>query len=381
MIASRSASGPIAQNTVSRMIIGGETGFRMMIALPRSAPPTASMACAVVSVNSSILARVPGPADREAIEATISAYGTGVTLETACTIGMVACPPQVIMLIFGASDVDVDIDRGADERPDGRRGQVDGDDPGLGVAGRVGDVRLGRGCLEHQIGQFVLVEQPIDATGAGLHPQLRGPGQAVGGRVDPDHVADLDVVAALQLDEQVGADVARPDDGGGRLAAVGRGSRVAVVAVVDDVVVDDAVISGVVMVASLRRSLHCARTHGHHQAMRTGERNTFDSVIGRAAALLGAFDARHLSMGVSELSRRSGLPKSTTARLAAELTTHGFLERTDGTRPETRHQTVRIGRTGFPATQAARGGAAVHGGSAPGQPADGASGRAGGAPR
>ena len=65
--------------------------------------------------------------------------------------------------------------------------------------------------------------------------------------------------------------------------------------------------------------------------MRTGERNTFDSVVGRAAALLGAFDARHLSMGVSELSRRSGLPKSTTARLAAELTTHGFLEKAEGT--------------------------------------------------
>ena len=65
--------------------------------------------------------------------------------------------------------------------------------------------------------------------------------------------------------------------------------------------------------------------------MRTGERNTFDSVVGRASALLGAFDARHLSMGVSELSRRSGLAKSTTARLAAELTEHGFLERTNGT--------------------------------------------------
>jgi DNA-binding IclR family transcriptional regulator len=64
--------------------------------------------------------------------------------------------------------------------------------------------------------------------------------------------------------------------------------------------------------------------------MRTGERNTFDSVVGRASALLGAFDARHLSMGVSALSRRSGLAKSTTARLAAELTEHGFLERTNG---------------------------------------------------
>ena len=58
---------------MSRMIIGGSAGFRTMIALPRSAPPTTSIALAVVSVNSSMLARVPGPADRDAMEATISA--------------------------------------------------------------------------------------------------------------------------------------------------------------------------------------------------------------------------------------------------------------------------------------------------------------------
>ena len=45
----------------------------MIIALPRSAPPTTSRALAVVSVNSSILARVPGPADFDETEATISA--------------------------------------------------------------------------------------------------------------------------------------------------------------------------------------------------------------------------------------------------------------------------------------------------------------------
>ena len=64
--------------------------------------------------------------------------------------------------------------------------------------------------------------------------------------------------------------------------------------------------------------------------MRTGERNTHDSVIGRAAALLSAYDSRHLAIGVSELARRSGLAKTTTARLAAELAEHGFLERAGG---------------------------------------------------
>ncbi len=50
----------------------------MMIALPRPAPPTFSIAWDVVSVNSSMFARVPGgPADFDEIDATISAYGTG----------------------------------------------------------------------------------------------------------------------------------------------------------------------------------------------------------------------------------------------------------------------------------------------------------------
>ncbi len=52
-----------------------------------------------------MLARVPGPADLDAIEATISAYGTGVTRETAATIGIVAWPPQVTMLTFGRVEV------------------------------------------------------------------------------------------------------------------------------------------------------------------------------------------------------------------------------------------------------------------------------------
>ena len=58
---------------VSRMIIGGSAGFRMMIALPRSAPPMVSTPRRVVLVNSSMLARVPGPADTDDTDATISA--------------------------------------------------------------------------------------------------------------------------------------------------------------------------------------------------------------------------------------------------------------------------------------------------------------------
>ncbi|KAM9862958.1 hypothetical protein ACI1US_01198 [Leucobacter sp. BZR 635] len=89
--------------TVSRMIIGGSAGFITMMALPRAAPPTTSRPREVVSVNSSMFARVPGPADFEEIDATISAYFTGVTWEIAATIGIVACPPQVTMFtLFSA---------------------------------------------------------------------------------------------------------------------------------------------------------------------------------------------------------------------------------------------------------------------------------------
>lgn len=73
-----------------------------MIAFPFFAPPTLSMARAVVSVNSSIFARVPGPALLLEIVATISAYETGATRLIACTIGIVACPPQVTRFTFGS---------------------------------------------------------------------------------------------------------------------------------------------------------------------------------------------------------------------------------------------------------------------------------------
>ncbi len=82
-MASRSASAGIAQKIVSCISIGGSAGLRMMIALPRCAPPIVSTPRAVVLVNSSMLARVPGPADGDATLATISAYSTGTTRETA----------------------------------------------------------------------------------------------------------------------------------------------------------------------------------------------------------------------------------------------------------------------------------------------------------
>lgn len=54
-----------------------------------------------------------------------------------------------------------------------------------------------------------------------------------------------------------------------------------------------------------------------------------DPVIDRAFALLAAFDAGHRSLGLGELSRRSGLPTSTALRLATRLVAAGALERHD----------------------------------------------------
>lgn len=52
------------------------------------------------------------------------------------------------------------------------------------------------------------------------------------------------------------------------------------------------------------------------------------SVLARGLAIIDAFDDTHALLGVSELARRTGLPKSTVQRLATELAGHGVLERT-----------------------------------------------------
>jgi DNA-binding IclR family transcriptional regulator len=52
-----------------------------------------------------------------------------------------------------------------------------------------------------------------------------------------------------------------------------------------------------------------------------------DPVVDRALSLLAAFDAGHRSLTLGELSRRSGIPTSSTLRLAGRLVAWGALER------------------------------------------------------
>lgn len=61
--------------------------------------------------------------------------------------------------------------------------------------------------------------------------------------------------------------------------------------------------------------------------MRTAEWNNSTSVLDRATLILASFRLGDRSLGVSELARRTGLPKSTVSRLTAELLRLQYLER------------------------------------------------------
>jgi DNA-binding IclR family transcriptional regulator len=54
-----------------------------------------------------------------------------------------------------------------------------------------------------------------------------------------------------------------------------------------------------------------------------------ESVLARALTLLRAFDEFHAALPLADLTRRSGLPRSTAHRLATELVSLGLLDRLD----------------------------------------------------
>jgi len=54
------------------------------------------------------------------------------------------------------------------------------------------------------------------------------------------------------------------------------------------------------------------------------------TVVGRLEAILASFDGCDHALGVSEISHRVGLPKSTVHRLASQLCAVGWLERNSG---------------------------------------------------
>ena len=60
------------------------------------------------------------------------------------------------------------------------------------------------------------------------------------------------------------------------------------------------------------------------------EDNQASTVVGRLEAILASFDGCDQALGVSEISHRIGLPKSTVHRLANQLCAVGWLERNSG---------------------------------------------------
>ena len=63
-----------------------------------------------------------------------------------------------------------------------------------------------------------------------------------------------------------------------------------------------------------------------HGPLSPGDREDV-SMVARVTGILSAFTPHDDSLGPSELSRRTGLAKSTAARIAGELAEHHLLER------------------------------------------------------
>ena len=188
-----------------------------MIALPRPARPTSAIARDVVRVNSSMLARVPGPGRHRRD----GGDDLGVVDLGHCRDGVDdgdgRLPGAGHHVDVHRVEVGIDVGARHHEGPDRSGREVDRPDPQLGVPRRIGDVDIRAGCLEHDVGQFALGEQPVDAVGRCLEPCLAGTLQSVAPRVDTDHVARLDHLGAHQFVHQVGTDVAGPDDRCGHL--------------------------------------------------------------------------------------------------------------------------------------------------------------------
>jgi DNA-binding IclR family transcriptional regulator len=75
----------------------------------------------------------------------------------------------------------------------------------------------------------------------------------------------------------------------------------------------------------------------------SGERYAGRSVALRVVALLGAFDAEHRRLNLSQMSRRSGLPLATVHRFAADLVAGRLLVRREDGRYEVGARTWRLG--------------------------------------
>ena len=191
-----------------------------MIALASSAPPIVSSPRAVAEVNSSMFWRVPGPAERESD----GRHGLGVAKVRDPADGrhdrdrgLRAARDQRDL---GCSSVLFEVDRRHDRRPERGGGEVDARDPVLGQQAGVLGMGVCRGRIERQVDALDQVEERRQAAVGGDMPVLASAPQPVRLRVDPCHAGQLQRGAPLDLDHEVGADVARADDGDAQRPAV-----------------------------------------------------------------------------------------------------------------------------------------------------------------
>ena len=194
------------------MISGGSAGFSTMIALPRSGAPDLDdrprgRGGELVDVGAGARA---GRARRDrGDDLGVGHRGHGGHGGDDRHRRLAAAGDHVDV---GRGQVSLEVDHRDDVGPDRRRGQIDRLDAGLGVARGVGQMGAGRGRLKHDVGQLGLAQQPVDALVRGDHAGGPRPRQAIGPGIDADHPAGLNQRRARELDEQVGADVARADD-------------------------------------------------------------------------------------------------------------------------------------------------------------------------
>ena len=188
------------------------------LAAPRAADRLDGRAT-VVSVNSSMLARVPGPADLRRDRGDDLGVGDRARPRlTAATIGIVAWPPQVTMLTFAGVEVLVEVDRRDDVRAD--RGRASGRSAvlpyGAGARrwprGALAEVASKTISMSSKPGSAMSPRRPRAVVGD-AQPARRGRGRRSRGRCRPSRPSRGASESREHLDHQVGADVARADDG------------------------------------------------------------------------------------------------------------------------------------------------------------------------